>query len=139
MSPKLIFRLPTVDEYNRLRRSVEWPEFSNDLVNRALSHTLFSVMAIADDGQAVGMGRVIGDNAIYFHLQDVIVRRDWQGAGVGSMIMKELLAYVDKHSGKNTNIGLMCSKGREHFYLNFGFVKRPTEKFGSGMIKVVDG
>ncbi|HTF18870.1 MAG TPA: GNAT family N-acetyltransferase [Chryseolinea sp.] len=139
MSPKLVFRLPTIDEYNRLRRSVEWPEFTHELVKRALTNTLFSVVAVGDDGVAVGMGRVIGDNAIYFHIQDVIVRSDWHGAGVGTMMMKELLAYVDKHSGKNTNIGLMCSKGREHFYLNFGFVKRPTEKFGSGMIKIVEG
>ena len=137
MPPKLIYRLPTVDEYNALRRSVVWPEFSHDLVRRALSNTLFSVVAVGDDDEPIGMGRVIGDNAIYFHIQDVIVRADYHGAGVGTLIMKELLAYVDKHSGRNTNIGLMCSKGREPFYLNFGFVPRPTEKFGSGMIKVV--
>jgi GNAT superfamily N-acetyltransferase len=137
MNVKLVYRLPTIEEYNLLRRSVEWPEFDVELVKRALSNTLFSVIAEVDEGVAVGMGRVIGDNAIYFHIQDVIVRSDCQGTGVGALLMKELLAYVDRHSGKNTNIGLMCSKGREPFYLHFGFVERPTEKFGSGMIKVV--
>ena len=137
MPPKLLYRLPTVDEYNALRRSVEWPEFGDDLVKRALDNTLFSIVAVDDDGEAIGMGRVIGDNAIYFHIQDVIVRSDYNGTGVGTLMMRELLDYVDKHCGKNTNIGLMCSKGREPFYRNFGFAERPTEKFGSGMIKVV--
>lgn len=137
MNPKLLYRLPTIVEYNGLRRSVEWPEFNDDLVKRALSNTLFSIVAVGDDGEAIGMGRVIGDNAIYFHLQDVIVRSDCQGAGVGRLMMDELLAYVDKHCGKNTNIGLMSSKGRESFYEKFGFIERPTEKFGSGMIKIV--
>jgi GNAT superfamily N-acetyltransferase len=137
MHPKLLYRLPTVDEYNALRRSVEWPEFGYDLADRALRNTLFSVVVVGDDEEAIGMGRVIGDNAIYFHIQDVIVRPDCHGSGVGALMMKELLAYIEKHSGRNTNIGLMCSKGREPFYRHFGFVERPTEKFGSGMIKVV--
>jgi len=52
--------------------------------------------------------------------------------------MNELLNYLDKLGGKNTNIGLMCSKGREDFYKQFGFIERPNDKFGSGMIKIKD-
>ena len=32
----------------------------------------------------------------------------------------------------------MSSKGRENFYKSFGFIERPNEKFGAGMIKIVD-
>ena len=64
MPPKLLYRLPTVDEYNALRRSVEWPEFGDNLVKRALDNTLFSIVAVDDDGEAIGMARVIGDNAV---------------------------------------------------------------------------
>jgi len=137
MPPTINYRLPTVQEYISLRRSVEWPEFDPSMVYRALSNTLFSVVALNETGEAIGMGRVIGDNAIYFHVQDVIVRSDCQGLGVGNLVMHELLSYIDRHAGPNTNIGLMCSKGREPFYRNFGFVDRPSDKFGSGMIKVM--
>jgi GNAT superfamily N-acetyltransferase len=71
-----------------------------------------------------------------FHLQDIIVHPNYQRKGIGKIIVAELLNYVDTVSGKNTHIGLMSSKGREKFYTAFGFVERPTEKFGAGMIKI---
>ena len=137
MKSSIVHRAPTVDEYNNLRRSVEWPVFDEAIVNRALGNTLFAVVAVNEEGEAIGMGRVLGDNAVYFHIQDVIVRSDCQGIGVGDMVMKALLDYIENHCVKNSNIGLMCSKGREPFYRGFGFIDRPNEKFGNGMIKVV--
>ena len=137
MHATLQCRLPSVEEYNALRRSVEWPQFDPAIVERALGNTFFSVVAVNETGEAIGMGRVIGDNAIYFHVQDVIVRSDCQRLGIGDLIMHELLTYIHQHAGTHTNIGLMSSKGREPFYRRFGFVDRPSDKFGSGMIKVL--
>jgi hypothetical protein len=51
--------------------------------------------------------------------------------------MNALMGYVNTVASKNTNVGLMCSKGREEFYKGFGFITRPDEKFGAGMIKIV--
>lgn len=137
MPPVIVHRLPPAEEYNALRRSVEWPVFDSETVDRALANTLFSAVAIGEAGQVIGMGRVLGDNAIYFHIQDVIVRSDCKGQGIGNLLMQALLDYVASRSSLNTNIGLMCSKDREPFYRNFGFIDRPNEKFGSGMIKIV--
>jgi predicted N-acetyltransferase YhbS len=127
---------PTVAEYNALRESVAWPTFEPNLVEIALSNSLFSVV-VHDDGFIIAMGRVVGDRAIYLHLQDVIVRPDFQRQGIGRSVMKELLTFAENAGGKNTNIGLMCSIGREAFYKEFGFSERPNEKFGAGMIKVL--
>jgi GNAT superfamily N-acetyltransferase len=137
MTPGIFHQLPTAQEYNELRRLAEWPTYDEHVVNKALSHTLFSVVARDERGAIVGMGRILGDNAIYLHIQDVIVRPDLQGQGIGKLIMDELLAYVEKTGVKNTNVGLMCSKGREKFYAGFGFVERPSEKFGAGMSKIL--
>lgn len=137
MYPVIVHRLPSAEEYNALRTSVEWPVFDRETVDLALAHTLFSAVAVDESGDLIGMGRVLGDNAIYFHIQDVIVRPDCQGRGVGNLLMHALLDYVATRSSPNTNIGLMCSKGREPFYRTFGFIDRPGEKFGSGMIKIV--
>lgn len=134
---KTLTRKPTIQEYTNLRHSVEWPIYDEATVNKALENTLHSVIIETETGEAIGMGRVIGDNAIYLHIQDVIVRPDFQGQGIGRLIMDELMRYVQSTGVKNTNVGLMCSKGREPFYKGFGFVERPTEKFGAGMIKVL--
>ena len=133
----IFHQLPTPHEYNELRRLAEWPTYDEQVVEKALSHTLFSVVARDESGAIIGMGRILGDNAIYMHIQDVIVRPDVQGKGIGKLIMDELLEYIEKVKVKNTNVGLMCSKGREKFYAGFGFVERPGEKFGAGMSKVL--
>ena len=137
MEINIVHRPPTVEEYTALRRSVEWPLFDEEAVRSALANTLFAVVAVNGNGEAIGMGRVIGDNVVYFHIQDVIVRPEYQGRRVGNALMKALMAYVENNSEINTNIGLMCSKGREPFYREFGFIERPSAKFGSGMIKIV--
>jgi ribosomal protein S18 acetylase RimI-like enzyme len=129
-------RLPTVEEYNYLRSLAEWPTFENGLAEKGLANSLFSVCISTDTNQLVGFGRVIGDGAMYFHIQDVIVHPEYQRRGIGKMIMKELLLFTEQTGGKNTNIGLMCSKGREKFYSELGFTVRPNEKFGAGMIRI---
>ena len=131
-------RVPTVEEYNALRLAVGWPTFEEHLVERGLANTLCGVIAVHDSGKVIGMGRIVGDDAIYLHIQDVIVRPEYQRQGIGNLIMNTLLDYVKQRAGKNTNIGLMCSQGREDFYRSFGFVDRPNEKYGSGMIKVIE-
>lgn len=129
-------RIPTVKEYNELRKLAEWPVMDEDLVKVGLANTLFSVVVHDDNGLILGMGRVLGDKAIYLHIQDVIVRPQFQKQGIGRMMMTELLNYTDSIGGKNTNIGLMSSRGREAFYKSLGFIERPNERFGSGMIKI---
>lgn len=128
-------RTPSIAEYNELRELAGWPTFEAHLVKEALANSLFAV-CVQSNGMTVGMGRIVGDNAIYLHIQDVIVHPEFQRKGIGKLIMDALLNYVDKVGGKHTNIGLMCSKGREDFYKEFGFMERPGEKFGAGMIKI---
>ena len=136
MQYKIELRLATVAEYTHLRTTVEWPAFEQSIIESALAGTLFSV-CIMHDYTIVGMGRVIGDNAIYFHIQDVIVDPAYQLQGIGRIIVERCMEYIAKFSVKHTNIGLMCSKNREPFYKQFGFIERPNALHGAGMIKVV--
>lgn len=129
-------RIPTIEEYNFLRNLAGWPLAENHLVEKGLSNSLFAVCVLNEVNSIIGMGRIVGDNALYFHLQDIIVHPDFQKQGIGKIIMNALLFYIDNAGGTNTNIGLMSSKGREKFYKDFGFIERPNEKFGAGMIKI---
>ena len=135
MNLRLTYRKPTIAEYNELRTLAGWPTYEALVVKTALENSLFSVCVEADK-TIVGMGRVVGDNAIYLHIQDVIVHADFQRQGIGKLIMDALLKYTEEVAGRNTNIGLMCSKGREDFYKEFGFKIRPSEEFGAGMIMI---
>src|SRR5688500_4975766 len=125
MKLKISLRLPNVKEYNGLRRRVEWPTFDEASVKEALSNTPFS-MVVHDEDTIVGMGRIVGDTAIYLHVADVIVHPTYQGKGSGKLIMNEVMKYVNTVGGKDTNVGWMASKGREGFYRGFGFIERPA-------------
>lgn len=133
MKLRILERTPSVQEFNYLRKMAEWPVMDDALVNTALENTLFSVVAETQTGELAGMARIIGDGAIYFHISDVIVHPEYQNTGVGTLMMKHLMRVLESRGGKGTNIGLMCSKGREPFYKKFGFIERPSDKFGAGM------
>lgn len=133
---KIQHRAPTIVEYIELRQLVGWPPIEDKLIEVGLRNTLFSVVMVDENDDIMGMGRIIGDNAIYLHIQDLIVRPSNQKNGIGTLLMKELLNYIETVGGNNTNIGLMCSKGREGFYKEFGFAERPNERHGAGMIMI---
>lgn len=138
MEFKVAHRAPMVTEYNELRALAGWPVFESGLVEEALQNSLCCI-CIELDGMLIAMGRIVGDNAIYLHIQDVIVHPRFQRKGVGKLLMRELMTYIGNAGGMHTNVGLMCSKGREKFYRDFGFEERPSEKFGAGMILIKPG
>jgi hypothetical protein len=55
MTTLISHRLPTVEEYNELRKLAEWPTYDEHLVTKALSNSLFSTVVHDDQGQILGM------------------------------------------------------------------------------------
>lgn len=136
MNITLHHRTPTLTEYQALRSLVLWPAFEERAAQTSLNATIFGVVVEAADGRIAGMGRVIGDGVLYFHIHDVIVAPDFQRQGIGKMIMHAVLDYTDEKAGRNAQIALSSSKGREPFYRALGFTERPSERLGAGMVKV---
>jgi ribosomal protein S18 acetylase RimI-like enzyme len=79
------------------------------------------------------MVRIIGDGGLVYYIQDLIVKPEYQRKGIGKALMNKVIEYLRMHASRNSIIGLMSAKDKEHFYETYGFVKRPTELFGSGM------
>lgn len=135
MQIKYIDKTPTVDEFNQLTEAVGWGRREKDIVEEALKYTLYSV-CVYDEDKLIGYGRIIGDKTIFLHIHDVMVRPDYQGMGIGTGIMNKILEKVNEYRGVNPGIRvyLGASKGKESFYEKFGFVNRPNEKLGAGMV-----
>ena len=83
------------------------------------------------------MGRIVGDGAVVCYIQDLIVLPDMQGKNIGSLLIKRLIAFVNELREENTTLMLclMCAKGREKFYEKHGFIARPNDMLGPGMIQ----
>lgn len=122
--------------YLSLRASVHWKLLTQEQAKKALLNSLYTITAIRQ-GEPVGMGRIVGDGAVICYIQDFIVKSEYQGQGIGKQMMERLIQYVEGLRMENSEmmLCLMCAKGREKFYEKFGFVGRPTNSLGPGMIQ----
>ena len=127
-------RLPSVGEFQQLRESTDWSTLSDEVVSKALQSTLFSVCAVQDE-RVIGMGRIVGDGAVYFYIQDVIVLPEFQGAGVGRNIMLSLETWLLKSAPSGAFIGLMAAEGAADFYTQFDYARRADSR--PGMFKIL--
>ena len=128
-----------IDTYMELRAAVNFRKLSRDQAKRELDNSLYTLVAYKD-GKAVGMGRIVGDGAIICYVQDLIIRPEVQGEGIGGLILESLKSFVINTGFEGTTMmfDLMCAKGREPFYKKHGFIARPTENLGPGMIQYLE-
>lgn len=126
MTVELIERCPSASEYLRLRAAVGWHALDRDVVAVGLGRSLYAVSALSGNA-IVGCGRVVGDGAIYFHLQDLIVSPGYQGQGLGRRLMGSMMTYVRKRATPGSFVSLMAAPGLEGFYARFGFEPYPEE------------
>lgn len=123
----------TVEIYNKIRETASFIAYEDRDIEYALKHTLYSVVAY-DDSTPVGIARIVGDNKLAFFIKDVVAIPEYQHKGVGKLMMDDLFNYIDKHAAEKAYVGLMSTPGKEQFYKKFGFIERPSEGFGSGMV-----
>jgi len=131
----------TAQTLARFRKQAGWNVPSAPQAQKAIENTLYSVTA-THNGQVVGIGRLVGDGALIWYIQDLIVLPDFQGIGIGSRLVEALLRYARTHGveGAIASVGLMAAKGKEAFYEKLGFHVRPNENEGAGMaVKIRTG
>ena len=129
VSPKL---------FRELYRSVGWDAPGLDQITMALEHSLATFCAY-DGEQPVGMARLLGDGGMSFYIKDFAVRPEYQGKGVGCLLMTAIEEYIMSHipNGWAVSLELISSNGKEGFYEKFGFEQRPCDWDGAGMFKMV--
>lgn len=115
-----------VKQIDYLRASVGWPKRRSDKKWREVLSKSSFVYSVWDKDKMIGMGRILEDG-IMCMFYDIVVHKDYQGKGVGKMIMKKLIDQV-KNKGY-TSIGLFASKENIKFLLPF------YKKFGFKLIK----
>lgn len=121
-------------DFVRLRVLTGFADIPIEHAKRALDGGLINVSAIYGD-QLIGMGRMVGDGAMYWYLQEIIVLPEFQKQGVGAKIVNHLVDYAVSHSttGKFTTIGGVSVKGKEDFYRKLGF-----EIISNGIQKMIE-
>ena len=127
--------IKNVEEFNLLYDAVGWGAYDEKITQKALDNTFYSV-SIYDDEKIVGYGRIIGDTICFLYIQDVMVKPEYQGKKIGTLVMNKLLEKVNEVKKENPDVRvyLGASKNREKFYEKFGFIRRIDADLGYGMI-----
>ena len=122
------------ENYNFLRNSVNWKLLSQRQIDNIFRNSAYFTVA-AVENKPIAMARVITDGGYIYFVADVIVLPEYQGHGVGRMILTNVMDYIKSslHEGEFALANLMSVKGKETFYEKFGFQRRPNEEFGDGM------
>lgn len=127
---EIVSRKPTLPEYLDLADSVGWSQYvTPKTAETALANTLHAVVA-EQQGRCVGMGRIVGDGALFLYIQDVLVRPSHQGQGIGDSIMNHIMAWLDRSAPDRAFVGLFSASGKAAFYERFGFASAAEDRPG---------
>ncbi len=112
----------TAEEFIMLWETVWGDGPSLEQTRLAMEHTLFRV-SVFDGDKIIAMARMIGDMGLDYYIKDVIVRPEYQGQGIGRLLIDELLKYVDDNgvSGTGIFVELCAMPDKIPFYQKFGF------------------
>lgn len=111
------------DDVQEICASVGWSKREPELISKALNNSL-SVVSIWDKDIIVGFARATGDEVFNATIWDMVVRPDYQGRGIGKLVMIELLKDLDKFG--IPLITLYADPGTDSFYKKFGFLTDPS-------------
>ena len=127
----VVERKPTREEFLALEHSVGWTDTLN--ISRLEEHLAAPVMGVVaidnTTNETIGCALVISDNASFYYIKDVMVKKEWQGKRVGTALMKAVSEWLDKNGLKKSLVGLYTGENLEPFYSQFGLSK------AFGMIK----
>lgn len=133
---RVVEQPPSADEFASLRSLISWRSPSLPVIQQSLDSSLFWV-SLYRDNELIGCGRIVGDGAMYFYIQDIIVHPKYQNCGLGTIIMISINQYIEQTCQPGATVGLLAAKGKEAFYEKYGFVGRDGNTLGLGMCRFI--
>lgn len=115
---------PTSEEINQIttlyRNEGWWSKEGDDpkQVKGIIAGSHVFVVA-KNANEIVGMGRAISDKSSDAYIQDVTVKNEYRGRGIGTTIINKLVSHLKADDVEW--IGLIAEKGSHGFYSRLGF------------------
>lgn len=132
----LVTEVPTVDEYLKLREAAGLSARSLEgaAIGLAGSWTAATIRTVA--GEAVGMGRVVGDGGCFFQIVDMAVLPEHQRSGIGAAILEQLLGELRERAPERALVSLLADAPGRSLYRRFGFVESGPGELGMKLPEV---
>lgn len=90
--------IPPMDKVLALYDDCGWTAYTDEpeILKKAIKNSL-EVLTLWDGEILVGLARTVGDGAIICYLQDILILNSYQGKGLGTRLLGEVLhdnAYI---------------------------------------------
>ena len=123
------YNVLSAKEFILLWESVWGQAPSSAQIELAMENTLFRV-SVYDHDKVVAMARMLGDKGLNYYIKDVVVRPEYQGQGIGRMLIKELMKFVNENgvSGTEIFVELCAMPDKIPFYEKFGFSANEAQR-----------
>ena len=84
--------IPEKEQIMALYEDVGWTSYIDEaeLLMKAIENSL-NVWTLWEGQKLIGLARTIGDGATICYLQDILIIKSYQGRGLGSELLKEIL------------------------------------------------
>ena len=125
MSYQFLRRVPSVEDYVRLRSEAGLGLKSPAAAAKGLPNSLFAI-TVVHEGEAVGMGRVIGDGGCFLEVVDIAVVPEHRGRGLGRRIMQEVMGFIEGNALPGAYVSLITDSPA--FYERFGFQRSSPDE-----------
>ncbi|TSD64355.1 GNAT family N-acetyltransferase [Aeromicrobium piscarium] len=124
---------PELEEYLRLRAASGLSPKRPDQGDAVLTGS-WSFCHVRDvaSGEAVAMGRTIGDGGWYFHLADIATDPRFQRRGLGRRVVGWLLDDIVARAPHDAYVTLLADAPGRRLYESLGFV--PSAPASVGMV-----
>jgi GNAT superfamily N-acetyltransferase len=127
---RLVEGPPSAEDYLRLRVEAGLSPKRPDQAEAAIGGSWFAVHVVHEDGETVGMGRVLGDGGWYFHVIDMAVLPDHQRRGIGDAILTAMLARIRAGAPPGAVVNLLADAPGRRLYARHGFAETAPGSIG---------
>ena len=115
-----------------IRNSINWNELNPLQVKRAIEKSMFNV-SVFDKDLCVGVGRIVGDGVLKGVLTDIMVRDNYQGMGIGKIIVTTLIKNLEDsiNDGESFQLEATPTFNNRDFYIKCGMKYKPENQDGT--------
>lgn len=89
-------------------------------------------ISVFDKEKCIGIGRIVGDNALKGMLTDIMVLKEYQGQGIGKIIVTSLIKELNDlvKEGESFQLEASPTANNRDFYIKCGLKYKPENQDG---------
>lgn len=118
-------------DFAKIRECVGWNKIPDLLVEKAINNSMINI-SVYDNNKCIGVGRIVGDNVLKGMLTDIMVLPDYQGKGIGKIIVKSLIKQLENNvnAGECFQLEASPTASNREFYIKCGLKYKPENQDG---------